>query len=560
MKYCWYLFLFLLPVSLSSQNREELLLEISAQADDTVKVHLYESLYHVYRDFDQNKAMQSLRQMEELSRKLQFEWGIETAMLHKATEFYFMHQSDSSLYYFRKYLNLPQVRNASKKKAKGLTSMGSAFQQKQQYDSALVCFDQAALLIRESNHPELLCALHNNMGMTVFSMGNAQKSLEYFELAYACILNADDQKHLPEVINNLASLYAYTGKENPDKLFLDLINNKNNQLNDNIKGSVFLNLGSFYYASSNFTEAEKYFLKADSTFASSAIPSNPEILHSLGSIYRQKNQPQKALGYLLKVQKNYPKYNQRYLLFSDIARTYQTLNKPDSSQHYYEAIIFQKDSMAQLAIDSILTKARQNLDFAEQVSKINELKLEKELLQAEKTRIRMLTFSIIAFLVLAVILAFVYFKKERQRRKFNEFMVAQKNRKLADFSEKITQRNKLLAEVESKFEAFKDAQNLKESLKADIIENMDLQGDGEIFTHYFEDQHKGFYEALKKIAPDLTNNDLRLCTLTKLRMSLKETAGVLNLSVDAVKSGRYRIRKKLNLDADANLSDYLNEF
>ena len=100
---------------------------------------------------------------------------------------------------------------------------------------------------------------------------------------------------------------------------------------------------------------------------------------------------------------------------------------------------------------------------------------------------------------------------------------------------------------------------MQEQLKEDVIDSLFLDGDKEVFGYYFEDQHKGFYEALKKYAPSLTNNDLRLCSLTRMRLSLKETAEILNLSVDAVKSGRYRVRKKLNLEADENLSDFLNQ-
>lgn len=54
------------------------------------------------------------------------------------------------------------------------------------------------------------------------------------------------------------------------------------------------------------------------------------------------------------------------------------------------------------------------------------------------------------------------------------------------------------------------------------------------------------------------NNKLRICSLAKLRLNLKETSQNQFLSVDSVKSVRYRIRKKLNLHTIDNLSDFLN--
>jgi len=72
--------------------------------------------------------------------------------------------------------------------------------------------------------------------------------------------------------------------------------------------------------------------------------------------------------------------------------------------------------------------------------------------------------------------------------------------------------------------------------------------------------HEGVYERLKKEHPNLSNNELRICSLAKLRFNLKEIANTLNLSLDSVKSARYRIRKKMNLETSQDLSDYLNTF
>ncbi|MNY22470.1 hypothetical protein D3C86_1560840 [compost metagenome] len=161
-------------------------------------------------------------------------------------------------------------------------------------------------------------------------------------------------------------------------------------------------------------------------------------------------------------------------------------------------------------------------------------------------------------LLLLVIIAVLFFRKERGKRKLNEALVERKNERIREFSEKVESRNRAITEIEQKFAEYVDKQDMQEQLKEDVIDSLFLNGDKEVFGYYFEDQHKGFYEALKKITPSLTNNDLRLCSLTRMRLSLKETAEILNLSVDSVKSGRYRVRKKLNLEGDESLSDFLN--
>jgi len=91
---------------------------------------------------------------------------------------------------------------------------------------------------------------------------------------------------------------------------------------------------------------------------------------------------------------------------------------------------------------------------------------------------------------------------------------------------------------------------LKKSLK--------LDKDWQQFEIYLNDLHAGFYSNLKAKHPNLTKTELRVCSLSKLRYSLKESAQTLSISPDSVKSARYRVKKKLELTGEQDLSDFLN--
>jgi DNA-binding CsgD family transcriptional regulator len=67
------------------------------------------------------------------------------------------------------------------------------------------------------------------------------------------------------------------------------------------------------------------------------------------------------------------------------------------------------------------------------------------------------------------------------------------------------------------------------------------------FRFRFADVHTDFYDGLLNNYPVLTEHDLRLCALIKLKMSIKEIASILNQPVNSVKVARKRLRKKLNL-------------
>ncbi|MGA9588773.1 MAG: LuxR C-terminal-related transcriptional regulator, partial [Salegentibacter sp.] len=57
--------------------------------------------------------------------------------------------------------------------------------------------------------------------------------------------------------------------------------------------------------------------------------------------------------------------------------------------------------------------------------------------------------------------------------------------------------------------------------------------------------------------PELTSNDLRLCAYLRLNLSSKEIAPLLNISVKSVEIKRYRLRKKMDLGRNVNLTDYI---
>ncbi len=81
--------------------------------------------------------------------------------------------------------------------------------------------------------------------------------------------------------------------------------------------------------------------------------------------------------------------------------------------------------------------------------------------------------------------------------------------------------------------------------------------DWEDFDTYFEGLNLHFYTRLRELYPGISQNDLKLCALIRLNLSTKEMAGILNISPDSVKTARYRLRRKLQLPGDENLTRFL---
>ncbi|GAF02564.1 helix-turn-helix and ligand-binding sensor domain-containing protein [Saccharicrinis fermentans] len=80
------------------------------------------------------------------------------------------------------------------------------------------------------------------------------------------------------------------------------------------------------------------------------------------------------------------------------------------------------------------------------------------------------------------------------------------------------------------------------------------------FEQHFAASQSGFYDKLKQKHPGLSPADLRLCSLLKMNMNSKEIAVLLGITVRSVEVSRYRLRKKMGLKAEENLTSKIMEF
>ncbi|MDD3908170.1 MAG: response regulator [Bacteroidales bacterium] len=82
----------------------------------------------------------------------------------------------------------------------------------------------------------------------------------------------------------------------------------------------------------------------------------------------------------------------------------------------------------------------------------------------------------------------------------------------------------------------------------------------QLFEKRFIEVNNDFYSRLKQDFPNITTGELRICALQKIGMSIKEIS-ILNYSnYEAVRKAVYRIRKKMDLDENTNLSIFLQGY
>ncbi|MFZ4522562.1 MAG: ligand-binding sensor domain-containing protein [Bacteroidales bacterium] len=138
-----------------------------------------------------------------------------------------------------------------------------------------------------------------------------------------------------------------------------------------------------------------------------------------------------------------------------------------------------------------------------------------------------------------------------------------KEKELANSSMLIIQKNEILHKLKNELNRIKNVlpdEHLKNDLNATIKrigKEIDNEKQWLVFNLHVEQVHEELFKKLKTHYPDLTPRELSLCAYLRMNISSKEIATLMNISARGVEISRYRVRKKLRLDREANLAEFM---
>jgi DNA-binding CsgD family transcriptional regulator/type II secretory pathway pseudopilin PulG len=160
-------------------------------------------------------------------------------------------------------------------------------------------------------------------------------------------------------------------------------------------------------------------------------------------------------------------------------------------------------------------------------------------------------------------LANVELENSRLKEKELQQELEYKNKELTSYTINFIQKSELMEELKENISELKKTSGgdtltgKLNNLKKLVDSSFSIDKDWEDFRLHFEQVHQDFFKLLKDRCPELSNSELKLCALIKLNLSMKETATILGISPESVKTARYRLRKKLQLSHEENLIDFI---
>lgn len=138
-------------------------------------------------------------------------------------------------------------------------------------------------------------------------------------------------------------------------------------------------------------------------------------------------------------------------------------------------------------------------------------------------------------------------------------VVDEKNKELAVSTMNLIKKTELLNIIKDdlKKSTETDSNRSIKSIISIINRSVKEENTWNVFKEAFDNADKDFIKNIKELHPTLTPNDLRLCAYLRLNLASKEIAPLINISVRSVEIKRYRLRKKMELQHEQGLVEYI---
>lgn len=553
--------------------------------------------------------------VDSLQRLLQNKKGEEKLqILETLSDLYINKDLDSSLFYLKQMKEVAIQAQNIKYEAIANTSLGlnyfyngNFFEAEDYLQQAIQIQKQLKDTLNLAHSYNVLAGIYGESGQYLKSINTLFEAIRIFEIQ-------SNQKGLVTAYNNLSFLYmkleeykkaiAYSNKA------IGLIDKNHIDYN---KGFSYSNLGICYKESENYDTALMYYQKALNQYkvheTLNAIPilyqsigilygfrlnkqdsalvyfekgitmakeydpnSLIELYYSLGQLYEDRKEYDRSLEAFnksLRAAENSADLSGKMQAHYEIYRINKIQNQLSAALNHFENYMALKDSIDTQKTKTSITQLVEKYENDKNKILIQQLK-EKQ--KADK-RLKIAMISGIAFLIvlLASILNALFQRKKRhlleqellntEKQKVEEELLF-KNKQMASQTLMMMQKNKMLQELSSSIDEAenKPSDELPKFLNTfrnQINRNIQSEKDWDLFKLYFEQVNKTFFQNLININPDLTQHDLRLAALIKLRFNIKEAAAVLYLSPNSIKGARSRLRSKLHLETLDDLAMFI---
>ncbi|MCM1376936.1 MAG: LuxR C-terminal-related transcriptional regulator [Clostridium sp.] len=143
--------------------------------------------------------------------------------------------------------------------------------------------------------------------------------------------------------------------------------------------------------------------------------------------------------------------------------------------------------------------------------------------------------------------------------------IKHKSSELSNITMNVIRKNEILLNISSRLDRLcKQAESREDGvaleiqrIRKSISHNISHDDDWKNFNQNFDIVYENYTKRLMELYPSLSKTELRICCYLKMGLSSKEIAPLFNINPRSVEMSRYRLRRKMGLEREVNLTTYL---
>lgn len=423
------------------------------------------------------------------------------------------------------------------RKGDALLQLGQIEYKLGNFNASLAYEEEAFSIYRDEDDKVYQSYAANHAGLAAEALGDMQKAEEYQRAAMTLAQEVGVKSTLSTALRDLGRIYSKKGLLNDARTFLEESYKVSESTGIQLDiASSLKELAQVDYQSKEFSEALK---KMDRVIE---MAESIGAVSILGQSYKERSQIHESLG----------KYTNA---IADL-RTYQIIN---------DSIFNSRKSQQIEELKTIYETEKKEAEIALQEEEINTLNAKAKVDQLTKG---LYAGGMASALALSGLLVFGYrqkMKKNKIAREKQEEIYKQeiehKKKELASQTLHLVQKNTFIQELMDNLENIKNSpEKFKMEFRRIVMllkkENASDK-DWEVFKTYFAEVHNDFDQKLKTIYQDISEKEIRLAAFLRMNLTTKEIAATLNVLPDSILKSKYRLKKKLGLDKDIDLSNFL---
>lgn len=473
--------------------------------------------------------------------------------------------------------------NSEIQKAGILQQFGLVYRRRANYSEALRNYYKALKIFEKHNDSIGLASSNNNIGNVLIYQREYEKAKKVLRKAILINTKLKRPRSIGHNYNILTRVYKEEHQIDSLKYFLNKTLSYYKEANyEEGVHQVMSNISNLYVREKRYEEALDLQLKYLAFVTSIQKKTSIAATHyNLTRIYIQLKDFDKALFHIntsLELAKKEKMGRRYFLAFKRRSFVYNNLKDYYNALEDYRRYVKARDSILNLAKIKEIREIELNHEFEKeryvdsikfaQEKNVLMLKTENEALQ-KKWYLALFIITLFS-VVIIIYFGIKYFKKLRLRKQLEAQKLTTKihelSTEISSKKEEITElmtetiihlnTKEKLTENLSKLSKQEEGVSLKgiiAELKADKLEDSKIV----LLKENIETLNYEFLKRLREKHPNLTKTDIEVCSFIKLGLSRKEISELRKTSLEAIKSTRFRLKKKLNLAAQDSLDDFI---